>query len=242
MQPKITKHLGKVGDRKICLLFRKVPNEDHMCLVIYPDVMPAHWHDSIMGALESEKGQVSKDFADALHTSIFPDGRMILETLHNERMIKKIRTADVIMTPTHKDAIRLDELNKMLDKIEMGDEALKEMESLDSSRGLVDAQTKRTAEEDFKRNRTEQPVVSSNDLASNMLDQAKLMEQEAKRMISEASRLKKEAVKLHPGVSSSKKTVEKTSVTIDTQESTSNQTQVSEPIIADDTILTEDQG
>jgi hypothetical protein len=26
------KHVGKHGDRKVCILFRQVPGEDHMCL------------------------------------------------------------------------------------------------------------------------------------------------------------------------------------------------------------------
>ena len=51
------KHVGKHGDRKVAILFRTVPNEDHMCLVIYPDTIPAAWHDTIMKVLESDVGQ-----------------------------------------------------------------------------------------------------------------------------------------------------------------------------------------
>lgn len=221
-QPNITRHLGKMGDRKICVLFRKVPQEDHMCLVIYPDVMPAHWQDAILSVLQSQKGQMTKDFADALHTSLLPDGRMILETLHNERMIKKVKTSDVVMTPAHNSLIRLDELNKLLDKIENGTEAIETMAKMDASNGLVDAQTKRAAEEAYKRSLTNPtdilsettevaieevaPKLSNLDLATNMLEQAKLMEQEAKKMIAQASIMKKDAAKIHPAVSATKKT------------------------------------
>jgi hypothetical protein len=59
------KHVGKHGDRKVCILFRQVPGEDHMCLVIYPEVLPAHWQDSIQKALESEAAQQSEELADA---------------------------------------------------------------------------------------------------------------------------------------------------------------------------------
>ena len=51
------KHVGKHADRKVAILFRQVPNEDHMCLVIYPEVLPAPWHDAIMKVLESDVGQ-----------------------------------------------------------------------------------------------------------------------------------------------------------------------------------------
>lgn len=226
-QPNVIRHLGKIGDRKICVLFRKVPSEDHMCLVIYPEVMPAHWQDAILSVLQSQKGQIAKDFADALHTSLLPDGRMILETLHNERMIKKVRTSDVVMTPAHNSLIRLDELNKLLDSIESGNEALAEMAKMDAANGLVDAQTKRAAEEAYKRriskpsdilNETAEespaPVINDRDLATNMLEQAKLMEQEAKKMIAQASRMKKDAAKLHPAVSAPKRGSRKSAETL----------------------------
>ena len=93
------KHVGKHADRKVAILFREVPNEDHMCLVIYPDTLPAPWEAAIMKVLESDIGQQAEQFADALHRSLLPDGRVILETLHLEKMIKKVRTADVIVTP-----------------------------------------------------------------------------------------------------------------------------------------------
>ena len=92
------KHVGKHQDRKVAILFREVPQEEHMCLVIYPEVLPAPWHDTIMKVLESDVGQQAEQLADALHRSLLPDGRVILETLHLEKMIKKVRTGDVLVT------------------------------------------------------------------------------------------------------------------------------------------------
>ena len=106
------KHVGKNGDRKVLVLYREVPGDTHMCLVIYPEILNAAWQDAIQKVVESPIGQAANQLADALHRSLFPDGRPILETLHNERMIKKIRTSDVIMTPGNNATIRLDELNK----------------------------------------------------------------------------------------------------------------------------------
>jgi hypothetical protein len=209
------KHIGKHGDRKVCILFREVPQEDHMCLVIYPEVLPAHWHDSIMRVLESDVGQQAEEFSTALHRSLLPDGRLILETLHHERMIKKIRTADVLITPVPGSSIRLDELNKMLNEMKKGNEAIEKMAKNDASRGLVDPFTKRAAEAEYKKGREQtaqvQPItaaadgaLSDRDIAANMLSQAQRMEAEAKGMVAEAARMKKEAEKLFPNVSSSK--------------------------------------
>jgi gliding motility-associated-like protein len=46
-------------------------------------------------------GQQAEEFANALHRTLLPDGRAVLETLHRENMIKKVRTADVTVTPNH---------------------------------------------------------------------------------------------------------------------------------------------
>lgn len=215
------KHVGKHGDRSIALLFRQVPGEDHMCLLIYPEVLPAHWHDAIMKVLESDVGQQAEEFAEALSRSLLPDGRVILNTLHIEKMIKKVRTSDVIMTPNTAARIRLDELNKMLNEMKLGDEAIKKMAQNDAARGMVDAPTKRAAEAEFKAGRqskataqaSQDAALSDRDIATNMLEQAKRMEIEAKGMIAEAARMKKDAERLQPNVAHNKDHATTTSTT-----------------------------
>ncbi len=199
------KHIGKHGDRKVCILFREVPDEAHMSLVIYPQVLPAPWHDSIMKVLESDVGQQAEQFADALHRSLLPDGRVILETLHAEKMIKKIRASDIQVTPRTGTSIRLDELNKMLADMKTGDDAIKKLAATDSSLGIVAPEVKRAAEAEFKKNRVASATatdgaLSNAALASNMLNQAEKMEAEGKGLLSEAARMKKDAERLHPGV------------------------------------------
>lgn len=205
------RHVGKHGDRNIAILYRQVPGEDHMCLIIQPDVLPAHWHDTIMKVLESDVGQQANELAEALHRNLLPDGRNILETLHLERMIKKVRTADVIVTPRPNASIRLDELNVMLNEMEKGADAVKKLAEADATRGLVDAPTKRAAEAEFKRSQaskatapkmqaTTNDALSDRDIAANMLTQAQRMEAEAKGMLAEAARMKKEAEKMDPRV------------------------------------------
>jgi hypothetical protein len=204
------KHVGKHGDRKVVILFKEVPNEDHMCLVIYPDVLPAPWEDAIMRALESDVGQQAEEFANALHRTLLPDGRVVLETLHMEKMIKKVRTADVIVTPRSDSKIRLDELNKMLREMKQGEAAIKKLAENDAARGLVDPSVKRTAEAAFKSGQQQPPAQSSTGalddraLASNMLAQATRMEAEAKGLIAEAARMKKEAERMDPTVVATK--------------------------------------
>ena len=201
------KHIGKHNDRKVAVVFRTIPGMDHMCLVIYPETIPAHWHDAIMKVLESDVGQQAEELADALHRNLLPDGRNILETLHREGMLKKVNTEQIIMTPTTTSTVRLDELNKILTEMKTGEEARKKLAATDANRGLVDAPTKRAAEADYKASRaasqppmqaTASSALSDQDLANNMLAQAKRMEVEAQSMIQEAKRMKKEAENLYP--------------------------------------------
>ena len=206
------KHVGKHGDRKVCILFRQVPGEDHMALVIYPETLQAHWQQAIQKVVESDIAQQAEELADALHRNFLPDGRPILETLHQERMIKKVRTGDIIVTPTAQSNIRLDELNKMLNEMKLGDAAIKKMAQNDASRGMVAPDVKRKAEAEYKASRTQstEPVskfqapqdgaLTDRDIAANMVFQAKKMELEAKSMIAEASRMKKDAQRMDPGV------------------------------------------
>jgi len=212
------KHVGKQGDRKVNILFREVPGEEHMCLCIYPETLHAHWQDAVQKVLESDVGQSAEQFADALHRNFLPDGRAILQTLHEERMIKKLRTSDVIVTPNGAASIRLDELNKMLNEMKQGEDAVKRMAQNDASRGLVEPGVKRKAEAEFKEGQMakqqaqqnymtpptltagQDGALSDRDIAANMLAQAKAMELNAKQMVAEAARMKKDAERMDPTV------------------------------------------
>jgi len=205
------KHVGKHGDRRVCILFRQVPGEDHMALIIYPETLQAHWQQAIQAVVESDIAQQAEELADALHRNFLPDGRPILETLHQERMIKKVRTSDIIVTPTAQSKIRLDELNKMLNEMKLGEAAIKKMADNDASRGMVAPEVKRKAEAEYKASQAQSQAVpkfqasqdgalSDRDIAANMVFQAKKMEIEAKSMIAEAARMKKDAQRMDPNV------------------------------------------
>lgn len=180
-----------------------------MCLVIYPDTMPVHFHDAIMSVIESPVGQQENSLSDALHRNLLPDGRVILEALHREGMLKKVATEHIIMTPAPNSSVRLDEINKLVREMESGEEAAKRMREIDDSAGLVAPEKKRTAEAEFKAGRQTaakslqadtNAALDDRVLAANMLAQAQRMEAEARGMIAEAARMKKEAEGLHPGV------------------------------------------
>lgn len=208
------KHIGRHGDRKVAVVFKQIPGDEHMCLVIYPDLLPMHIHDPIMKVLESPVGQAAEDLADVLHRNLLPDGRNMLETLHGERIMKRVQTEQVILTPNAASTVKLSELNDILNQMKQGQEAVQKMAELDQNSGLVDPKSKRDAERRFKEDqlRRQQPtdysmpqapvdgVLDDRTLAANMLAQAERMEIDGQSLIKEAARMKKEAEQLNPGV------------------------------------------
>jgi hypothetical protein len=200
------KHVGKHNQRKIAIVYRQVPDEAHMALVMYTDNLPMMVHDEAMKVLESELGQNAKDLADALFRHVMPDGNNCLTHIHRAGYLKKVPCNQVIVTPTAKSTIRLDELNDMLAKIEAGGDAADKMANLDANRGI-----KGVIQEGRELGMPAAPqipaattsasvngVLSDTDIAQQRLEQANRMEAEAKGLLAEAKRLKEEAKSLVP--------------------------------------------
>ena len=214
------KHVGKHNSKKIVLLWRKVPNENHMALLLYSDTLPRMIHDEVMKALESPIGQNATDFSDVLFRTVMADGRNALEVLHKEGFIKKVPTSQVLITPTAKSSVRLDELNDILDEMEKGEEAVKRLSDIDKQAGM---QTKKrqTREVGMPPNNTSvsrtnidvdatdnaaayikgtlsEGVLSDSDIAAQRLTQAEAMQKQAMSLLAEAQRLTEEAKSLTP--------------------------------------------
>ena len=155
-------------------------------------------HDEVMKVLESPAGQGAKVLADALFRNIMPDGTNTLGALHGGGFLKKVQTKQVILTPNAKSSVRLDELNEILAKMELGQEAVQKMADIDAGRGYKDPgkTTSRDVGEPVKAEST--GVLSDADLAKANLDQASKMEAQAKTLLAEAKRLKDEAKQFAP--------------------------------------------
>ena len=212
------KHVGKHNNRKVVILYKTVPGEDHMCLVSYSDALPQSFHDVVMKVLESQVGQQAKEFSDALFRSLLPDGRNILHSLHQEGLIKKVPTSQVIVTPTNTSSVRLDELNAILQKMEQGEDAVKKLKELDDQLGVRDpkkstkSKTKDVGEPTVP-NVEVKDVLTDADLAKAWVEQATKMRADAERLLTEAARLEQEAKTLDPSTDAKpKKATKKTKV------------------------------
>lgn len=207
------KHVGKHNDKRCVIVFRKIPDLEHMALVVYSDLLPRMVHDEVMRALESPPGQEAKELSDVLFRTIMADGHNCLESLHRNGLMKKVPTNQVLVTPTSNSSVRLDELNDILDEMTKGEEALKRLQDIDSARGMSGKQAPRRAQiQELGERRTREAqgntsaaemlsgLLSDTDLAAQRLEQAQKMEASAKQLLAEAERLKAEAQSLSPKV------------------------------------------
>jgi hypothetical protein len=177
-----------------------------MALVIYPEVLPVSMHDTIMRVIESPVGQQADSLGDALFRSLLSDGRPILQTLHAEGMLKKVQTKQVTVTPTANSHVNLEEMNGIIRKMKLGEDAIREMADIDKNRGMSNYKRK----DDFGREigapvdqvRQGSAAVAGSDaaralddaaLAVNFREQAVRMAAEARQLLAESDRLMREA-------------------------------------------------
>jgi len=198
------RHVGKHGDRKVAVIFREVPGEPHMCLVTYTEILNQHIHDPMMKCIESDIGQNSQDLADALNRTFTRDGRPILQVLHMEGQLKKVNTELIVMTPQPNVKIKLNELNKILDEMQQGEEAVRKLAEMDKSLGLQNPQDVVRRMRGPQNTPAAQPVSSTGDalgdgqLANSLRQQAEKMSREAQGLMTEATRLLQEAASMDP--------------------------------------------
>lgn len=202
------RHVGKHGDRKVAVVFREVPGEPHMCLVVYTELLNRTVHDPLVKCIESDIGQNSKNLADALNRTHTTDGIIILQKLHAEGQLKKVQTEQIVMTPAPNTQIKLHELNKILDEMETGEAAVKKLAEMDSQMGMQDPMqvAKRMRGDMITESATPPaaPLAASGDalgdnaIANNLRQQAMRMSAEAKGLLAEADRLLQEANGMDP--------------------------------------------
>lgn len=195
------RHVGKHGDRKVAVIFREIPGEPHMCLVAYTEVLNQHIHDPLVRCIESDIGQNSENLADALNRTHTNDGKIILHVLHTEGQLKKVNTEQIVMTPAPNTKIKLSELNKILDEMKQGEEAVKKLAEMDKSMGLqdpADVARRMRGDKQTAPVQTTQGLLGDNELANNLRQQAAKMSAEAKGLMAEADRLLKEAAQMDP--------------------------------------------
>tara|TARA_B100001057_G_scaffold264755_1_gene264974 strand:- start:1214 stop:1858 length:645 start_codon:yes stop_codon:yes gene_type:complete len=203
------KHVGKHGDKRVAVIFREVPDEGHMALVVYPDQLQQNLHDDLMNAIQSDKGQEARNLGEALHSIVGSDGQTILNNIHRNAFMKKVRTQDIIMMPRpNTPGVRLDEINKIINDLDTGSKAAQDMAKLDAQAGLADPDKNAAAVQAAAAvvgTPSEAGILSDSLLAEQLMEQANQMKSQMESLASEVKRLTEEAATLNPALAVKKK-------------------------------------
>lgn len=186
----VMKHVGKIGEKPVVVVFREVPNEPDNALVVETGALEPDQHDALMNVVQSPEAQESNNISEVLHRRTFPDGSNMLTALHYAKKINKVPVNLVSLTPTPSQSVSLEEVNAEIRKIEN-----------DSNPPLNTEVDPATIETDPGLAEQESAPVSSDDpveVAKGMLQQAMLMEEDVKAMQRDIDLKKAEAYNLAP--------------------------------------------
>jgi hypothetical protein len=199
------KHIGRMKNTGVKLLtvFRTLPGESNMALILPVSSLSDSYHDSIMTVVETDQAQESFELGEILFTRTFPDGRPMLQALQADGKLQKVATDLVIMSPTANDSVQLDQLNVLI--------AEQRNCSVDDLYTFVSGAPKKsnTVVEDIATVKDLAPDVdtdipapvraqAANDQALSDKDIAKSYRSQADAMYKEAAKLRKEADELDP--------------------------------------------
>lgn len=211
---KSLKHIGKMKNTgvKVLVVFRTLPGESNMALVLPVANLPDSYHDSIMTVVETEQAQDAFEFGEIMFTRTFPDGRPMLQAMQADNRLQKVATDTVIMTPTPVDSVQLDQLNVLI--AEQKNVAVDDLYTFVAGAPKKDA-TPKVVEEAAPIVDPDVPTAvraqASNNEALSDSDLAKSYRSQADAMYKEAARLRKQADELDPPKKKTTKAVEEAS-------------------------------
>lgn len=196
------KHVGKMKNTgaKVLVVFRTLPGESNMALVLPTATLPDQYHDSLIQLVESEQCQDANELGEMMFVRHFPDGRPILSAMQQDGRLQKVPTDNVLMTPQINSSIPLDQLNALI--AEQKGIAVDDLSSLVSGspkKGNPDAKINNTLEEvPAVSESVVEPVKAAENEALSDKDIAKSYRSQADAMYKEAARLRKQADELDP--------------------------------------------
>jgi hypothetical protein len=110
------KHVGRFINtgRKCLVAYRTLPGDAYNCLVVPTEAVEDSYHDALINLVESNSAQSANEFAEVLARNTFPDGSVMLASLHKTGKLIKVATDQIEMIPNTQTRIKLDELNLII--------------------------------------------------------------------------------------------------------------------------------
>lgn len=189
------KHIGRIKNnkRRAIVAYRTLPNDPYSCLAILTESLPSDEHDALIKLVESPAGQQAYELAEAMARSYLPDGRNMLSGFHATGKLKKLRTADVEMTPDTRSIIGLDQLNEVIAQqrgVALEDLAIQPTTQQPAAKKVAEPVAEPVAEA-YTAPVAQDPhvVLSDDELATQLRSQADRLYKEAKRLRDQAEGL-----------------------------------------------------
>ena len=185
------KHVGHIiNTQKRCVVvFREIPDEPESALVVDTDALTDWMHDDVINSVESPGAQASPNFYEYAQRAMFTDGSNMLQTMHARRLLQKVSTDNIMMTPNQTSKVKLSELNAIIREQNGGQAAVQPAVDPNAlpmaGKDVSDTVTESVAPPAS----TQAPsdgVLANDDVAKGMISQAEYFENEAKRLREEA--------------------------------------------------------
>ena len=201
---KETKHVGKIVNtgEKVAVVFRTVPGESNMALVLPTSTLKDEMHNSLMELIDSQQGQQANELGEIMFTRSFPNGLNMLTAVQSQGRLKKVATDTVIMTPTPVNEIKLSELNVLI--AEQRNVSVDELYTFVSGAPKAGQQATEVPAPPANMAAMDEAIPSNDGVLSDD-DLARSYRSQADAMYKEAKRLREEAEKLAPTKKASKK-------------------------------------
>ena len=199
------KHIGRIQNTgaKVLVVFRTLPGESNMALVLPVAQLPDQYHDSIMTLVETDQAQEAFEFGEMMHIRPFPDGRPMLRAMQADNRLIKVPTDSVMMTPTTNDTVLLANLNTLI-----AEQKNCTVDDLCTFVAGAPAEVKEATPAVDSDIPAPVRAQATSDAALTDKDLAKSYRSQADAMYKEAARLRKEAEDLDPTVKKVKKAEE----------------------------------
>ena len=194
------KHIGRMKNTgvKILTIFRTLPGESNMALVLPVANLSDSYHDAIMAVVETDQAQEAFELGEILFIRSFPDGRPMLQALQADGRLQKVATDLVVMSPTANDSVQLDQLNVLI--AEQRNCTIDDLYTFVSGAPKKSDTTVQDVAQvkDLASQPSNEPLKATGDTVLTDKDIAKSYRSQADAMYKEAARLRKEADELDP--------------------------------------------
>ena len=200
------KHIGRINNTgvKVLVVFRTLPGESNMALVLPVTQLSDSYHDSIMTMIETDQCQEAYELGEMMFIRTFTDGRPMLQAMQADGRLQKVATDSVTMTPTTNDTVLLSSLNTLI--AEQKNCAVDDLYTFVKGAPKVKTEVTQVAEVKDLAPAVDTDIpapVRAQAAADAVLtdkDIAKSYRSQADAMYKEAARLRKEAEELDPTV------------------------------------------